>query len=268
MVMGAAAFDALSSVFELMHMNFYRFDGIGWYVLDAYSAYTEALCDAVVCFLLLAIAAGWTLPSDVISVQRGQDNATMIQNILAGLANPTGAESWMNPFTGLLFGLAGVHLVLAHWGLSFNDEYDSYHDLEHIPGKILMALRFGLGVFMLAAVAQTRIKCNASLHSFYNKFAVVGMLWFQGLPAITWFCNSFVAFHQRHPTVIMAGAILQSTSLLLLSWLVAMGGSSYHKVSHITQSGDSTLTEKMASAGGSSNAGTWKMFGKTKLRLD
>lgn len=268
MVMGAAAFDTLSSAFELLHMNFYRLDGMGWYLLDSYAAYNEALCDAMICFLLLAIAAGWTLPSDVISIKHGQDNATMIQNILAGLANPTGAKSWKNPFTGLLFGLTGVHLMLAHWGLSYNDEYDSYHDLEHMPGKILMALRFGMGVFMLAAVTQTRIKCRASLHSFYTSFAIVGMLWFQGLPAITWFCNSFVAFHQRHPTVIMAGAILQSTSLLLLSWLVAMDGSAYHKVSHITQSGDNDLTEKMASVDGSSNALTWKLFGKTKLRLD
>jgi len=269
MVMAAAAFDTASSAFELMHMTFYRYDGVGFYTLDSFSAYSEALCDAMVCFLLLVIAAGWTLPSDVISVNDIQDNTSMIEKILVGLANPTGSKSLMNPFTGLLGGLTAAHLMLAHWGLSFNDEYDSYHDLEHTPGKIMMLLRFAMGVFMLTAVTQTRIKCNASLHSFYTSFAIVGMLWFQGLPVITWFCNSFVAFHERHPTVVMAGAILQSTSLVLLSWLVAMDGapSSYHKVSHMTQSGDNSLTEKMAGGIGA-NAATWKLFGKTKVRLD
>jgi len=124
MVMGAAGFDAASSAFELMHMNFYRLDGVGWYMLDAISAYNEAVCDAIVCFLLVAIAAGWTLPSDVISVQHAQENATLVQNILVGLANPAGTKSWMNPFSGMLFGLIATHLSLAHWGLSYNDEWD------------------------------------------------------------------------------------------------------------------------------------------------
>ena len=267
-VMGAAGFDAASSALELMHLNFYRFDGVGIYTLDAFSAYSEAMCDAVVCFLVLAMAAGWTLPSDVISVQRDQGNTSLMQNILVGLANPAGCQSSMNPFSGLLLGLIATHLTLAHWGLSYNDEYDSYHDLEHLPGKLLMGLRSTLGIFMLAAVTQTRMKCNASLHPFYSKFAMVGTLWFQGLPVITWFCNTFMAFHRRHPTVIIAGAVLQSASLLLLSWIVAINASSsYHKVSHMTQSGDNNLTEKMSSLGGS-EASTWKLFGRAKVRLD
>jgi len=270
MVMGAAGFDTASSAFELMHMNFYRFDGVGWYTLDAISAYNEAICDAIVCFLLVAIAAGWTLPSDAISVQRCQDNATLIQKILVGLANPTGSGSWVNPFSGLLVGLVSTHLVMAHWGLNYNDDFDSYHDLEHLPGKILMMLRSSLGFFMLAAIVQTRMKCKASLHSFYLAFAIVGTIWFQGLPVITWFCNNVVAFHQRHPTVIVSGAVLQSTSLLVLSWLVAVNGStSYHKVSHMTQSGDNNLTEKMASVGTGSDARMWSFFGnRAKVRLD
>ena len=269
MVLGAAGFDAASSASELLHLMFYRFDGIGIYFLDATSAYNEAMCDAVVCFLVLTIAAGWTLPSDAISVGRGQSNTTLLQNILAGLANPTGGKGWMNPFSGLLLGLVSTHLMLAHWGLSYNDEYESYHNLEHIPGKLLMGMRSTLGLVMLAAITQTRMKCSASLRPFYAKFALVGTMWFQGLPVITWLCNTFVAFHQRHPTVIIAGAVLQSASLLLLSWIVAIDGSStYHKVSHMTQSADDNLTEKMSSLG-ASNASSWNLFGgRAKVRLD
>ena len=269
MVLGAAGFDTASSAFELLHLMFYRFDGTGIYFLDAISAYNEALCDAVVSFLVLTIAAGWTLPSDAISVGRSQGNTSLLQNILAGIANPAGGKGWMNPFNGLFLGLIGTHLMLAHWGLSYNDEYESYHNLEHLPGKLLMGMRSTLGLLMLAAIAQTRMKCSSSLHPFYAKFALVGTMWFQGLPVITWFCNTFVAFHQRHPTVIIAGAILQSTSLLLLSWIVAIDGSStYHKVSHMTQSADDNLTEKMSSLGAHISC-SWKLFGgRAKVRLD
>jgi len=270
LVMGAAGLDATSSVLQLLHLNFYRFNGVGIQFLDAYSAYAEAMCDAVVSFLILAISAGWTLPSDVISVHTGQQNASLLQNIFIGLANPAGYQSAMNPFSGLLFGLISAHLVLAQWGLAYDDEYDSYHDLEHLPGKILMGVRSALGIMMLAAITHTRMKCNASLQSFYCKFAIVGTMWFQGLPVITWMCNTFVPFHQRHPTVVIAGAILQCTLLVLLSWLVAINStSSYHKVSHITHSGDNNLTEKLSSLGSSvSEASTWRLFGRAKVRLD
>jgi hypothetical protein len=267
MVMWAAGFDTASSAFELMHMNFYRFDGVGFYLLDAFAAYNEAMCDAIVCMLLLAIAAGWTLPSDVISVQHGQDSKSILQTIISGLANPTGSKSWLNPFSTLFLGLIATHVTLAHWGLSYNDEYDSYHDLEHTPGKVLMGIRSILGFLFLAATFQTRIKCTASLSSFYSSFAVVGTIWFQGMPVMTWLCSNLVPYHLRHPYVLFGSAILQSTSLLLLSWVVAIPASSpYHKVSHMTQTRTDTLTEKIAGAG--SSAATWSIFGKAKIRLD
>lgn len=268
LVMGAAVFDTWSSAFELMHMTFYRFDGIGWYALDALSAYSEAICDAIVCMLLLAVAAGWTLPSDILAIEQRQNGASQMQAILIGLANPAGFESWLNPFTGVFFGLIATHVILANCGLAYNDEYDSYHDLEHLPGKILMGVRSILGFLMLAAVAQTRRKCIARLHKFYAAFSIVGTIWFQGLPIITWLCNSVVPYHERHPAVIISSAILQSTSLLLLSWLVAIhDATSYHKVSHMTQTVDDNLTEKLTAAGG--NAATWSFFfGKAKIRLD
>ena len=253
-VLSGASFDTASSAFELVHMTLYRFDGMGWDTLDAISAYNEAVCDAIVSVLLLAVAAGWTLPSDVISIGRNHD-ASPFQNILMGLANPVG---WLNPFSGLFLGLLAIHVFLAHWGLSYNDDYDSYHDFEHLPGKILMSMRSTLGFFMLAAIAHTRTKCNASLHRFYATLAIVGTIWFQGLPAITWLCNTLVPYHERHPTVIISSALLQSTSLLLLSWLVAIHDSSaYHRVSHITQTGDN-LTEKLA--GTNEKAAIWSFF--------
>lgn len=268
MVLAAAGLDTASSAFELMHLTFYRLNGFGWYLFDAISADAESMCDAIVCMLLLAIASGWTLPSDVISVGSNQNGTSLKQSILLGLTNPTGSNSWCNSFSSLFLGLVSTHFILANWGLSYNDEYDSYHDLEHIPGKILMALRSALGFLMLIAVTQTKSKCSAALHSFYSALAVVGTIWFQSLPIIAWFCNSIVPFHQRHPIVTISSAILQSVSLLLLSWVVAIHDSSaYHKVSHMTKTCDDNLTEKLARNGG--QPATWSLFfGKAKIRLD
>lgn len=267
MVLGAATFDTASSFFALAHMYIYRMDGVGLYTFDAFSSYSEAMCDAIVCFLLLAISAGWTLPTDVITINQHDDNATLIQKVLFGLANPAGSSSWKNPFTGCFFGLITTHAILAKWGLSYNDDYESYHDLEHTPGKILMLIRSLLGLLMIAAVIQTRMKCTASLRKFYATFALIGTLWFQALPVVTWLCNSYVSYHRRQPYVMCASALLQSTSLLLLSWIVAIhASSSYHKVSHITQSSENNLTEKLS--GNACGALTWSIFGKAKIRLD
>ena len=52
LVMAAAASDAFSSLFELVHLSLYAGNGVGSYFLDAISAHLEAVCDSLVCLLL------------------------------------------------------------------------------------------------------------------------------------------------------------------------------------------------------------------------
>jgi hypothetical protein len=230
--------------------------------LDAISAHLEAVCDSLVALLLLSVAAGWTLPSDVIAVQQ---NATPLQKVLGGLQSPFSALKSFSPTAILAISILVSHVVLAQWGRMYNDDFDSYHDLEHLPGKLLMLWRILLGLGMLACCFSTRLRCPASLQVFYLQLSVVGTLWFQSLPVLTWIVNTMLPYHMRHRTVGVWGAVLQTSGIVLLSWLVTSHSTAYHRFSHISATQDN-LTDSLA-AGGSDEGRTW-MFGKAKVRLD
>ena len=145
-VMVAAAVDAFSSFLELVHLYLYAGNGVGSYFLDALSAYMEAICDSLVCLLLLSVAVGWTLPSDFIAVQQ---KANFIQKAMSGLQSPFGTFTKPSSTGVLACSIFLLHVLLAQWGRVYNDEFDSYHDLEHLPGKVLMFLRLLLGFLFL-----------------------------------------------------------------------------------------------------------------------
>jgi hypothetical protein len=264
-VMAAAACDSMASLFELIHLSLYAHNGIGNYVLDAISAHLEAICDSLVALLLLSVAAGWTLPSDVIAVQQ---NATSVQRLLGGLQSPFAALRSFNSSAVLAVSILLSHVLLAQWGRMMNDDFDSYHDLEHLPGKILMLWRITLGLGMLVCCFSTRLRCPASLQSFYLQLATVGTIWFQSLPVLTWVVNTVIPYTARHRTVGVWGAVLQTAGIVLLSWLVTSHSSPYHKFSHLSTTQEN-LTDSLAnSSDGASDAPrTWK-FGKAKVRLD
>lgn len=261
-VMAAAACDSFSSMFEIVHLSLYAHDGIGSYFLDAVSAHLEALCDSLVALLLLSVGAGWTLPSDVLSVQQ---NASALQRMLGGLQSPFAALNGFTPTAVLSVGIFLVHIILAQWGRIYNDDFDSYHDLEHAPGKILMLFRILLGLGLLICCFQTRLRCPASLRGFYLQLGIVGTLWFQSLPIMTLIVNTVVPYHLRHRSVGLWSAILQTSAIVLLSILVTSHSSSYHKLSHMASTKDN-LTDSL-SMSANSQPRTWT-FGKSKVRLD
>ena len=271
LVMAASAFDAASSLCELIHLSWYERNGYGWYFLDAMASHFEAMCDSLVSILLLSIASGWTLPTDVVAFPQ---NASFVQTLIGGLRNPAGSVVVMSSAGWLAMSIIALHAILAQWGRTYNDDFDSYHDLEHLPGKLLMSFRMMLGLIFIAATKQTSNACPASLRAFYTRFAMVGTLWFQSLPVVTWVCGMLVPYYLRHPVVSALGAMLQTISLLLLASLVSSNAkqSAYQKLSHLQQHEDS-LTDQLTSSftnGGSTskaNPTVWK-FGKSKIRLD
>jgi len=231
---------------------------------DAFSAHLEAVCDSLVALLLLSVAAGWTLPSDVVSVHQ---NATPIQKLLGGLQSPFSAIRALDPTAFLAIAIFVSHVVLAQWGRMYNDDFDSYHDLEHLPGKFLMLNRIILGVLMMACCLSTRMRCPPSLRSFYLQLTVIGTLWFLSLPILTWIVNTVVPYYMRHRTVGVWGAVLQTSGIILLSWLVTSHSTTYHKLSHLSSTKDD-LTDTLARrSSGKGESQAW-IFGKTKVRLD
>jgi hypothetical protein len=75
--------------------------------------------------------------------------------------------------------IVAVHAILAQWGRTFDDDFKTYHALEHPPGKALMILCFALGLIFITGMGAVRSgshgRCPPSLLSFLTKFALVGL---------------------------------------------------------------------------------------------
>ena len=157
----AAACDALSSFFELRHLAAYASNGVGSHFSDALSAYFEALCDALLAALTLCIAAGWTLASrlgDDEKAGRGPlrdetpaEKAASAVAPLARLLRAPGVEA----SSGLL-GWITLHLVLAQWSRWEGDDFDSFHDFEHWPGKLVVVVRVVLFLVLIPVALRTQ----------------------------------------------------------------------------------------------------------------
>ena len=283
-VMMAAASDSFASLLAIIHLQLYAHDGIGSPLLDALSCHLEATCDSLVALLLLSIGAGWTLPSDVVRMSLHSHHASstrhssFVQGVLVrGLQSPLQTIG----STALAAFIFLSHVLLAQWGLRYhNNDFDSYHDLEHLPGKVLMFLRFLLGICLWICCAHTKLVCPPNLTSFYNQLALVGSLWFGSLPLLTVLVNTAVSYHLRHRTIGVWGAFLQMLSIALLSWLVTAHSTRYQRLSHISTTPHDSLTERLAAASSSSSSspagggttggggGFWTILGRAKVRMD
>lgn len=261
----AAGLDAWSSFFEIMHLQIYKANGVGSYAIDALSTHAEALCDTMLILLLLSIASGWTLPSDVISVNA---NGNPFQRFLLELGRPMAALRRFNASGALAVSVLVAHVVLAQLGRTFDEDFNSYHQFENWPGKLVMGIRVVLGLLFMVATVQTRTRCNAKqLRHFYIKLGVLGLIWFLSLPFLTLVCNLFVPFYIRHPTICIGNALIQSSSIIMFAWLVTAHSSTYHSFSHLSAPSEKSLTEQMSSMRNGDDARAW-FIGQAKVRLD
>jgi hypothetical protein len=269
-VAAAAALDAISSLCEILHLKVYQTDSIGSYALDAMACHFEAVCDSLLVLLLISIGAGRTLPSDAVTAN---PNASSMQRFSMDMSKPLGSLYSFNGAAVLGIGVISMHTIL---GRTYNDDFESYHDLEHLPGKILMSMRLVLGFLLLAATMQSRLKCDVQqLKAFYVKLAIFGFCWFQSLPLLTVVCNVFVPYYLRRSAIAISCALLQSSSFVILAWLVTAHTTAYHHFSHMTADSEPSLTDTLSyqqqggsgSSGGKEAPSTWTI-GKSKIRLD
>lgn len=260
----AAALDFGSSMCELFHLEVYHYNGAGNYFLDSLSTHMEAMCDGLIMLFLLSIGAGWTLPTDVVGIN---PTAASLQATVSKIATPflSALKSSRYIIPGVAF--LALQALLAQLGRTYNDDFDSYHDYAHWPGHVLIAIRIFLGVIFLSTTLQTRIHCRVEqLKTFYFVLAALGFAWFELLPLLTFICNWVLPFHVRKPAVYMGNAILQSSCIVLSSWLVTSHATAYHTYSHMSNNEGPSLTETLA--GGSQHSREVKLFGKAKVRFD
>ncbi|KAL3807186.1 hypothetical protein ACHAXA_006679 [Cyclostephanos tholiformis] len=290
---------SLSSWRPTAHMEAYRRNGYGNYSFDALSSHFEALSDSMVSLILLSIGGGWTLPTDNMGgggggLLVGRDNDS---KLMRGIRNPAGSLlDLISNGGGNGDGRGGIvaiaiillHAILAQWGRTFDDDFDTYHALEHPPGKALMILRFVLGLVFVTGVGMVRSgsqgRCPPSLMSFLTKFGLVGLSYYSSLPGISMFVGSALPYHRRHQALHWGAALVQASSLASLTWLFVGGSdaSAYHRLSRVgkrrgvdgadmAEAISSSQRQQSDNIGRGGTAGgrpTMWHFGKTKIRLD
>ena len=265
--------DILSCLSELIHAGYYSVNGIGIYSFDCLASHFEAQCDALIALILILVGSGWTLPSAVIVKNSDQNmsllgTSTMVQRLVASLRSPSLALQQLkngNPASILLVSVFIVHAILAQWGRTFDEEFDSFHALDHTAGKAVVVFRFLLGIVFLVGAASIRNsgKCPPSLRPFLAKFQIVGLSWFISLPFVTMVASTLPNY-RKHVTMACGAAMVQACSLASLVWLFCGDSSAsvYHRMN--TLSRDNTSLENLGDTSGSR---MWKI-GKTKIRLD
>lgn len=269
----ALQFDIMSCISEMIHAGYYSVNGIGIYTFDCLATHFEAQCDALIALVLILVGSGWTLPSDAIVKGTDQNMAllgttSMIQKLVVGLRSPSLALNQLkngNPASILLFAVIVSHAILAQWGRTFDDEFDSFHALDHKAGKCVALCRFILGLIFLLGAASVRNsgRCPPSLKPFLTKFQIVGLSWFIALPFVSTAASSLPNY-RRHLAMAIGAALVQTCSLASLVWLFCadVSASAYHRMS--------TLSKDNAGLSDSSDIGGGRMWkiGKTKIRLD
>lgn len=277
MVSFATACDIASGVFELIHSGVYAMNGLGSYSFDCLASHFEAQCDAMVALVLLLVSAGWTMPSDVV-VASNQNSAMMgmstwLQKIVSGFRSPIAALGDLkrgspNPAALLVLSIIVFHAFLAQWGRTFDDDFDSYHSLEHLPGRVLMRFRLVLGLMFLIASSSVRNsgRVPSTLQPFLKKFQMVGISWFLSLPFIAMYVSAAMHSHQKHFALSVGAMLAQSCSLASLCWLFMANkdASAYHRMSTVRKGNDSLSS---GSGMGKPGSNFWKI-GKTKICLD
>ena len=288
LITGACIMHALSSFFEMSHLLVYAKNGVGSYSADALSAHLEASADSLLCWILMAIATGWTLPPNLSSPLSGGESSAQqpmkgkkYHNNIASLqyyvrhaftySFETKTSVFINPGFQMFAVLDGIHAILCQWGRTYNDDFDSYHDLEHLPGRILLIFRFVLAILFLMATATLKAKCHSqSLSKFLHSFSLIGASWYISLPSLALVVSSRLVnlpAHRRHPIMTMLSMVLQFFSIVSLAWLFTGGqkSSAYHKISNVDPNNriSSGLGSHMDTEGFSVFS-----IGKTKIRLD
>ena len=236
---------ATSSFCELIHLSTYIRNGQGFQFFDVFSAMNEALSDVVVSFVLLAIGSGWTLKSGSSSSfhhpfdpSRPSSSQTSMEMLRERCANPIKMVFSPTKETFLFMLLFLFHLGLVLWSaLGFHDDFEKFHDHEHLPGKILMWLRISTCLLFVLLCTKSMKHFHGELIYFLKLFRTCGFLWFACMPIFI-FISEFFAQYLRHPIITGGTLIIQSTTLCCLAWLfVGSRNTVYQKRSTVDASG-------------------------------
>ena len=246
----ALILQATASTLECVHLAVYCADGLGFrwrhgrLPLDFASDLVACLSEAVVMVLVVAVGCGWTL--------------------LDGSARRL-APVWATSAVVVPLQL-GLELVSRR----YEDDFSTFHDHDHWPGKVHVVLR----VFSAAALAwgasQARhrslgfgggdslggTEAGAGSSALLSRFAVLGAVWLLSFPIVVLGVTPWLPATRQHLCVTAATLLCQGVALAAMLTLflgVGTAGQSFVRASTIGGMGD--LSELVQPRGGAPAAG-------------
>lgn len=282
----AAVADSLASWFELLHISAFERDGIGSYACDALSAQFEALCDATISLLLLAIGAGWTLRASLSDDEKAgrsplrdetvaEQAASAVAPLASALRYPLALPWW---FVASYF---GMHVGIAQWSRAYSDDFDSFHDHEHLAGRVLVLSRLLIAALFVPILLRTQACAGLRLRRFLVGWAAIGTTWFLALPLLCLLAAKAPA-HSRHRFVSGGAALSTTAALGALALLFSGKLAPYYLAISTVGGGDANLDLGPPAAVSPNNSGSIASqiaaaqaklpsaikLGKLKVRLD
>lgn len=228
------------SVFcELMHLRRFAYDGKGlrwrhtYFALDFLSGLSQSVSELVLSVLLIALAFGWTL-----GLESQEPIDGVVGKLLGGLHRPAMLlRGLKSPSVLLLIGIGALQVLLLASGRSREEDFNNFHDFEHVPGLILLGIRLTLGgLFFWALYRSRKIERQKEVLAFLEKLFWFGGIWFLCLPTLV-VIALLLPPYRRHQIVAGGSIFVQAIALALLSALFTEG-SHFYKMSSLAHMGN------------------------------
>lgn len=223
----------LSLLMECIHLYRYKKNGYGLKFFDYSSEILEGLSQTTIAFVLICLASGWTLVDNDVTTAKGNSVARL-------LSNPSQLFAGANLVVFTIISFVLFSFVLQILNKSFDDDFSKFHDHESLPGKILVVLRFFLGVGFVISLHFTiryqQARGGDKLLAFLKKLMLLGGLWFLSFPMIVFIAGT-LPHYLRHRVVSTGVLVLQTACLSVLAYQFASEQSTYFKLSSLADSG-------------------------------
>jgi hypothetical protein len=238
----AYLFNVLATVCECAHLWIYSYTGEAAPALNRASEIMQAIFAAVVNFVMLALACGWTL------TETGSQSGTQFMQVFR---NPSAMFEWTDvgfmaipavlatPSSLLVLIFMTSFIVVETYDVfstNRDDDFAKFHSHDSDAGSLLMLMQvLFLGLFLFS-LSKTMKTVSERLKMFCKQLIAAGTLWFLVTPVLVLVAPMFPKVI-RHRLVTSGTIMLQSTALLVMCRLFLTSSSDYFKFSALAESG-------------------------------
>ena len=114
--------------------------------------------------------------------------------------------------------LVSLQSLMELLGRSYEDDFNSFHDHDHWPGVLQMALRVFLAAAFLAASSRTMNdpRLNPRAIKLLRRLRVVGTAFFLSFPMIVMLSDAALSVFDQHYAVVAGCELVQSAAIVAL----------------------------------------------------